>query len=60
MYIYVHASILPQAPLPSRLAHNIEQSSRCHTIVLLVIHFKYISVYMTFPQSLTIPSPQQP
>ena len=27
---------------------------------LLVIHFKYNSVYMTFPESLTIPSPWQP
>ena len=27
---------------------------------LLVIHFKYSSVLVTFPKSLTIPSPWQP
>ena len=30
------------------------------TLSLLVIHFKYSSVYMTFPNSLTVPSHQQP
>ena len=30
--IQIHASILPQAPLPSRLPHNIEQSSLCYTV----------------------------
>ena len=29
--IRIHVSILPQTPLPSRLAHNIEQSPMCHT-----------------------------
>ena len=29
--IHIHVSILPQTLLPSRLPHNIEQSSLCHT-----------------------------
>ena len=53
--IYIHVSILPQTCLPSRLPHNIEQSSLCCR-TLLVIHFKYTSVYMLVPNSLTIPN----
>ena len=30
--IHMHVSILPQTPLPSRLPHNLEQSSLCYTI----------------------------
>ena len=30
--IHIHVSILPQTPLPSRLPHNIEQSSLCYTV----------------------------
>ena len=30
--IHTHVSILPQTPLPFKLAHNIEQSSICYTI----------------------------
>ena len=30
--IRIHVSILPQTPLPSRLPHNIEQSSLCDTV----------------------------
>ena len=33
--IHIHVSILPQTPLPSRLAHNIEPSSMCYTIVFI-------------------------
>ena len=29
---HIHASIVPQTPLPSRLPHNIEQSSMCYTV----------------------------
>ena len=29
--IHIHVFILPQTPLPSRLPHNIEQSSLCYT-----------------------------
>ena len=29
--IHTHVSILPRAPLPSRLPHSIEQSSLCST-----------------------------
>ena len=28
--VHIHASILPQTPLPSRLPHDVEQSSLCH------------------------------
>ena len=30
--VHMHVSILPQTPLPSRLPHNIEQSSLCSTV----------------------------
>ena len=30
--IHIHASIFPQNPFPSRLTHNIEQSSLCSTV----------------------------
>ena len=30
--ICIHVSILPQTPLPSRLPHNIEQSSMCSPV----------------------------
>ena len=30
--VCIHVSILPQTPLPSRLLHNIEQSSLCYTV----------------------------
>ena len=29
---HMHVSILSQTPLPSRLPHNIEQSSMCYTV----------------------------
>ena len=46
--IYIPGSTLPQTPLPSRLPHNIEQSSQCAVLrSLLVIHFKCSSVYMS-------------
>ena len=51
--IHIHVSILPKPPLPSELAHNIEQFHVLYNRALLVIHFKYSSVYMTFPKSLT-------
>ena len=55
--IYVHVSILPQIPFPSRLPHDIEQSSLCYAYSrsLLVICLKYSRVYMSIPNSLTIP-----
>ena len=56
--IYRHVSILPQTPLPSRLPYGAE----FHVLLsgsLLVAHFKYSGVYMTIPNSLTIPSAQQ-
>ena len=30
--IHIHASILPQTPLPPRLPQNTEQNSLCHTV----------------------------
>ena len=30
--IHIHVSILPQTSLQSRLPHNIEESSMCHTV----------------------------
>ena len=54
--IRIHVSIVPQTPFSSRLPHNIEQSSLClYSKIFLVIHFKLSSVYMSIPNSLTIP-----
>ena len=30
--IHIQVSTLPQTPLPSRMPHNIEQSSVCYTV----------------------------
>ena len=38
--IHIHVSILPQTPFPSRLPHNIEQSSLCYTEGLVGYPFK--------------------
>ena len=53
-YACIHS---PQMPLPSRMPHNVEQSSMWYSRSLLVIHFKYKSVCMSIPNSLAIPSP---
>ena len=54
--IHTRVSILPQTPLPSRLPHNIEQElSVPYSRSLLLMHFKYSSVYLSIPNSLTIP-----
>ena len=45
-YIYVHASILPQTPLPSRPPHSIEFPV-LYRRSLLVLHFEYSSAYMS-------------
>ena len=45
--IYIHVSIFPQTPLPSRLPHNIEEVHVLCSRSLLVIHFKGSSVYMS-------------
>ena len=52
---HTHVSILPHTPLPSRLPHNMEQRFLC-IMSLLVTHFKYSSVHLSIPNSLTIPS----
>ena len=44
--IHMHVSILPQTPLPSRWPHT-----QCNSRSLLIIHFKYSSVYMSTPNS---------
>ena len=43
--IHTRGPILPQTPLPSRLPHNVEQSSLCYIYSrsLLVIHFIFFS-----------------
>ena len=48
--IHIRTSILPQTPLPSRLAHNTEHCDNIvlHHRTLLVIHFKYSSVLPCF------------
>ena len=46
-----YASILPQTPLPSRLPHNSGQSSHAVQKVLVMVHFKFNSVYMSTQHS---------
>jgi len=57
--IHIHGSILPQTPLPSRLPHDIEQSSLCSAVGLwcLSILNTVASVYLSIPHTLTISSP---
>ena len=38
--IHIHVSIFPQIPLPSRLPHNIEQSSLCYMVDLVGYPFQ--------------------
>ena len=55
--IHIHISILFQMLFLFRLLHNIKQSSLCYNDrSLLIIHFKYSCMYMSTPNSLTIPS----
>ena len=52
---HIHASILPQTPLPSRLPHNIEQSSLCYAVSpcqlsILLLFFKcLLIIYLAAP-----------
>ena len=48
---------LHQTPLPSWRPCNVEQSSLWNRRTLLVFHFKYGSMYMSIPNSLTVLSP---
>ena len=51
-----HVSLLPQAPLPSRLPHkHWAEFPVLYSMSLLVIHFKYSRVYVSISNSLTIP-----
>ena len=55
--IQIHGSILPQTPLPSRLSNNIEQSYLCTAVGPCWLYiFKHSCVYISIPNSLTIPS----
>ena len=42
--IHIHGSLLPQPPFPSRLPHNIEQSSICYTVVPCWLSFLNIAM----------------
>ena len=55
--IHTHVSILYQILFPLRLLHNIEQSSLCYTVCPCWLSIIYSSVYMSVPNSPTIPSP---
>ena len=43
--IHIHVSFLPQTPLPSRLPHNIEQSSLCYIVGLCWLSILNTEVY---------------
>ena len=52
--MHTHMSLLPQSPLPSRLPHNIEQSSTSYTVGPCWLSM-YSSVYMPIPNTPTVP-----
>ena len=56
--VHTHVSLLPQAPVPSRLPHNIEQSSLCYTAGPCWLPFLNIAVCTCQPQTpcLSLPS----
>ena len=58
--VHTHVSILLKTSPPSRLPHNTEPSSRLYNRSLLVIHFKYSSVFMSIPNSLSFPRHPSP
>ena len=58
--IHIHVSILPQTPSHPACHITLSRVLCLYSRSLLVIHFKYSSVHMSIPNSLTIPSPQQP
>ena len=49
--IHTHVSILTQTPLPSRLPHNIEQSSLCYTVGPCWLSILNIAVCTCWSQS---------
>ena len=57
--IHIQVSTLPQTPLPSRMPHNIEQSSVCYTVGPCWLSIVNIAACTCPSQTLlTIPSPQ--
>ena len=50
--IHVHVFILPQTPLPSRLPHNIEQSSMRYTVGPSWLFILNVAEYTCPPQTL--------
>ena len=54
---HIHVSILPQTPLPSRLPHDIEQSSLCCTVGPCWLSIFNITV--STPNTLIIPLPNR-
>ena len=53
--IHIHASVLSQTPLSSRLPHNVEQSSLCQRVSPCWLSI--LSIAVCTCASLTIPSP---
>ena len=47
--IYIHVSILPPTPIPSRLPHNTEQRSLCYPVDACWLSILNSSVYMKRP-----------
>ena len=61
--ILTHVSILPQTPLPSRLPHNIEQSSLCYTVGPYWLSILIITVSACWshtPYLITLSPPSNP
>ena len=55
-YIYMYPISPSPSPIQAAISHWAEFRVLCNRS-LLVIHFEYIRMYMTIPNSLTIPSP---
>ena len=58
--IHTHVSILYRILFPVRVLHNWAEVPVPYSRSLLLIHFKYSSVYLSVPNSLTIPLPSPP
>ena len=51
---HIHVSISPQAPVPSSLPHNIEQSSLCSAVGHSIQHQECLIIHHSFMQSVSI------
>lgn len=62
LQLYIYMYLVFSKSFSQQLLQNNEQSSLCYTVILLVINFKYSSVYRLIktPNHLSFPSPLLP